>query len=94
MRVLRYEVPVDDEWHSFQLSGKIYPFVNAPFPHVVEFWALDSDRHIVNRKFRVVGTGQPLPFSTRIDISYDYIGTAIFKNEVGRLVWHLFEEKV
>lgn len=90
MRVLRYEVPVDDAWHSFQLSGEIYPFVNAPFPHMVEFWTLESGGPIVNRNFRVVGTGQPLPFSK--ERTYNHIGTAVFQNEIGRLVWHLFEE--
>lgn len=90
MRILRHEVPVDDEWHKIGVSGEIYPFVNASFPHIVEFWTLESNGPVVIRNFRVVGTGQPLPFSN--ERTYNHIGTAIFKNEVGRLVWHLFEE--
>lgn len=91
MRILRYEVPVDDMWHTIPLSGKIYPFVNAPFPHMVEFWALDSDGPTVDRKFRVVGTGQPVPFLEAE--TFYYIGTAVFVHDLpfSRLVWHLFE---
>jgi len=90
MRVLRYEVPVDDMTHTISLSGKVYPFINAPFPHIVEFWALDSGVPGTDRKFRVVGTGQTFLSETE---DYVHIGTTIYKDKSFRLVWHLFEIK-
>jgi len=96
MRVLRYEVPVDDFTHVISLSGEVYPFINASHPHIVEFWSLDTGGPSTDRKFRVVGTGQPLPISEYWE--GDYVGTAIHIITPSglpgsRLVWHLFEIK-
>ena len=81
--VLRWEVPVDDQWHVFTLSGSIVHVATRRLD-VVEFWSLEGDdvpgRH--DRRFRVFGTGQPLPAEAR-----RHIGTAL----AGQLVWHLFE---
>jgi hypothetical protein len=79
----RYEVPVDDEWHALQLSGAVL-HVAARRPDVVELWALNSGGIRLDRKFRVFGTGQPLP-----EERLSHMGTALAAD--GRPVWHLME---
>lgn len=81
-RILRYEVPVDDQWHQHDLSGTVL-HVAARRRDVVEFWALDGGTLTVTRRFRVYGTGHP------IDDESLYLGTALAAG--GALVWHLME---
>lgn len=80
--VYRYEVPVDDCWHPLQIDGDIL-HVGCRNMHVVELWALHTDKRAETRSFRVYGTGHQLPPDLQ------YIGTAIAPG--GQLVWHLFE---
>lgn len=81
----RYEVPADDRWHRYQLSGPVL-HVAARTPNTVEFWAtVDSHAALTaTRHFRVFGTGQPLPGDVV------HVGTALAAG--GRLVWHLMED--
>ncbi len=81
--IFRYEVPVDDRWHSIDLQGGIV-HVAARQPDVVEIWAEHCHNWTgkLTRRFRVYGTGQP-------DVEGTHIGTAIAAG--GRLVWHLRE---
>lgn len=82
MRVLRYEVPVDDAWHPVEFAGDVL-HVAARRPDVVEFWALDGTAaEVSTRQLRVFGTGQPF------DEPMTYMGTALAAE--GVLVWHLF----
>lgn len=83
-RIYRYEVPVDDQVHSIEITG--YPlFVHCRQRDVVEFYAIeDSDVTPKPRHFLVVGTGFTLPGKT-----YRYWGTAVEPD--GILVWHLIE---
>jgi hypothetical protein len=88
-RVFRYEVPVDDEPHVFDLVS------NVPVLHVnvtasvglVEFWAEDygGDLLTTRRAFQVFGTGQALPDGAQ------WRGTCDRTPE--GLVWHLYEVK-
>jgi hypothetical protein len=78
-RIFRYEVPVDDRWHAFELIGGIL-HVGARRLDVVEFWALHAGTLARRREFRVFGTGQPL------DDMGEYLGTVVHP----ALVWHLF----
>lgn len=80
--IWRYEIPVDDQWHRFALSGEVC-HVGSRQAGVVEFWALNSGGPYVGRLFRVFGTGQPLSDETGLT----YVGTAVG----GALVWHLME---
>jgi len=83
-RIFRYEVPVDDKWHDFELFGDPLA-VGARRLDTVEFWALNAGPTLVQqRSFMVVGTGQELP-----DNYQRHWGTAIAGN--GALVWHLLE---
>ena len=82
--VFRYEVPVDDHWHTLMLSGRVL-HVAARQLGVVELWALESGGPRVGRVFRVVGTGHPWP----VGFGATYVGTALV--ERSPLVWHLLE---
>ena len=82
--IYRYEVPVDDGVCVIALSD---PPAHVGCRHfaTVEFWALhDPDAKVRNYRFRVVGTGHPLP-----DDMVKYWGTAVAPG--GNLVWHLIE---
>ena len=51
-------------------------------------WALvETQSQLVNRTFRVAGTGHDIPYGPELD----YIGT--FQLQSGLLVFHVFEEK-
>lgn len=86
--IYRYEVPVDDQWHEIGLRGDILE-VGCRQSDMVEFWAThDTDAVIQQRKYVVVGTGQPWP-SIPFDQRLVYRGTA--QDPTGTLVWHLLE---
>lgn len=90
--VLRYEVPIDDQPHTFRLTysphavaTKRIGIARPGATHRVEFWAEHEDRPgvtVADRIFQVFGTGQPIPSTARI------VGTA---ERLDGLVWHLFE---
>lgn len=83
MQVLRYEISVDDQWHSINMLGRII-HVATRRPDVVEMWGLDDDC-LATRQFKVFATGEPMP----IGLDLCHVGTAIVPG--GELVWHLFE---
>jgi hypothetical protein len=82
--IRRYEVPVDDRWHTVPLTGPII-YVGSRSPGIVELWAI-SDSQLPQRahKYRVFGAGLPLPAEAG-----SHVGTALAAG--GALVWHLFE---
>jgi hypothetical protein len=83
-RIYRYEVPVDDQWHEFDLGPVLA--VGCRQADVVEFWAMHFDNGLtVRRRFIVVGTGHTLPVEAS-----RHIGTAVAPG--GQLVWHLMGE--
>lgn len=85
-RIFRYEVPVDDQWHTIPLSGAVVQ-VDAQRPDVVEFWAFHCPgAPQLARKFRVFGTGHPMPDEART-----HVGAVVVAAPFGRLVWHLME---
>lgn len=84
-RVFRYCVPVDDQWHDFDLTGPILN-VDTRKSYDVEFWVIDDDPNTdgYTVSLKVFGTGHPL------DEGVEYVGTAITPG--GDLVWHLFRK--
>lgn len=80
--IYRYEVPVDDRWHTLELTGAVL-HVASRRPELVEVWAIAGTMTPRRMEFRVFGTGHPLP-----DDRGDYQGTALAAG--GRLVWHLY----
>lgn len=104
-RVLRYEVPVDDQWHRIDHLEDIV-HVDCRYADVVEFWATDpvSVRRVDtgNADF-VSATYTAAPSSKRrweyrvfgtgqTDVDGLYVGTALTAS--GALVWHLFRREV
>lgn len=84
-RILRYEVTVDDEWHTIRLQGDVV-HVAARLPDVVEVWAEHHGNRMfeIDRRFRAYGIGHP-------DVEGVHVGTAIAAD--GALVWHLRETR-
>lgn len=83
-RILRFEVLVDDQWHSIQLPGPIV-HVAARLPDAVEVWATTDGFGAQEVDLMVVGTGQPYPAGGQVC----HVGTAIVPG--GALVWHLMQ---
>lgn len=84
MRVFRYEIPVDDQVHEFELTG---PVLHVASRHraVVEFWAeFRGDLPVEKRAFQVYGTGH------YVNDDATYQGSA-FDASTNQLVWHLYE---
>lgn len=85
-RIFRYEIPVDDQWHQPRDMTGDPLFVAARRLDVVELWAVHSASVTPHgRRYRVFGTGHPLPAERM-----RYIGTAMTGG--GTLVWHVFEQ--
>lgn len=83
-RMFRYEVPVDDQWHEFQLTrDPVHVAVNIN-ARAMEFWAefVDGDQ-TYRRVYRVFGTGHEIPDDAH------WVGTA---ERVIGLVFHLYED--
>jgi hypothetical protein len=80
-RIFRYEVPVDDRWHTFRCEPPLH--VDCRHPGFVEFWAYPAegadDQHL-----RVYGTGHDMPDELR------HVGTALTPDRA--LVWHLMAD--
>jgi hypothetical protein len=79
MRILRYEVPVDDQFHELTI-GEIVHVACRERENVVEVWA--KDEGLWTRRFIVIGTGQEYD-----DGDLWYVATAVVPHV--RLVWHL-----
>lgn len=82
-QILRYEVPVDDRWHTIILPGPIV-HVATRRPEVVEVWATTDGFGSQEHEMRVYGTGHPYPVG-----DVHHVGTAIAAD--GALVWHLIQ---
>ena len=86
-RIFKYPLPVDDEVVIPMPSGARILTVQAQnnLPCVWAVVTPDAEG-MEDRRFRVFGTGHPIPEGTD---SLEYIGT--FQLHNGRLVFHLFE---
>ena len=84
-RMHRYEVPADNQPHSFELWGPV-KHAAAVNEVTVEFWAEHwegRDFIFHRRAYQVFGTGQPIPEDA------SYVGTC--QRLPSGLVWHLYE---
>jgi hypothetical protein len=85
-QVFRTAIPVDDSWHTIELSGPIV-HVATRFEDYIEIWFINDPAATPQlRAFRTLGTGHPLP-----PAAATHIGTAVTPS--GNLVWHLFEHE-
>jgi len=78
-RILRYIVPVDEEWHTVYTAGRPL-HVASRDADIVEFWAWESATELPT-EYRVYGTGR------RVEPGATYVGTTLTPG--GHLVWHL-----
>lgn len=87
-RIYRHEVPVDGQWHEFDMFGPVLG-VDCRNPSVVEFWGwhFEGGPGFITTRTRliVVGTGHAVPIEAG-----RYIGHAVAPG--GSLVWHLLGE--
>ena len=79
IRVLKWNVPVDDEWHPIGSGPVVH--VDAFNPWEVFIWTLQENES-QTRAARVYGTGQPLPENV------EHLGSASANG--GALIWHVF----
>ena len=86
MRVLRWEIPVDDRWHEIGGGRVLHVACRAPSIDIVHVWTVAPDSTpTAPRRARFIATGQPLPATAG-----DHLGTAITHDDT--LVWHVFEQ--
>lgn len=82
-QIYQYEVPVDDQEHSFELTDSPSA-VGCRVADKMEFWALRrTGAPVRTRIFRVFGTWQDIPEQ------WSWTGTAVSPD--GTFVWHLHE---
>lgn len=84
MKIYRYEIPVDDQWHGVELNGVITG-IGSRRSDVIEFWSVHTDEPSEARSFRAFGTGQELEDVAKVH------GSAVTNG--GLFVWHLAERK-
>lgn len=83
-RVLKYDVPVDDLWHSVG-GGPVIHVACQRDSGVVQVWTREWGSAYRARAVRVFATGQPLPEGM------DHLGSALAAD--GGLVWHVFASR-
>ena len=89
LKIYKYPVPVDDQWHDLALTGMITHIGPDPFRNdVIYVWAIHSDsaQSEGSRRFRVFGTGHELPANTRPE---NVLGSVQTRD--GQFVWHLVD---
>lgn len=85
-RVLKWSVPVDDDWHAIG-GGQVLHVGNQGAHGTVCVWTLEHDAEpTLSRNVLVTGTGQPLP-DHGDDPPLRHIGSTL----AGPFVWHVFE---
>lgn len=92
-RVYKHAVPVNDQWHTLELTGPIVhidikedPYQPASAAVDVCVWAENGQWTTAQlRKVRVFGTGQDIPHALL------HIGSTV--DQKSGMVWHLYEDK-
>lgn len=92
-RVLKYIVPVDDQWHNYHLpEGSVPVYVECKDDNVcmwVEVPDETVDGHKHEWEYKIFGTNHPVPDEA------DYVGTAFDSSVmILTLVWHVYKKRV
>ena len=83
--IYKYTLTVTDEQRVSMPEGAVVLSVQEQHGELC-FWArVDLNAPLKYRKFRVIGTGHPIPDAKHLH----YLGTAQMHG--GKLVWHVFE---
>ena len=85
MRILKYYIPIRDEFKIEMLAGPVLHVDTQRGVPCIWVKTRDGDDNFIIRTFQVIGTGQFFN-----DENLSYIGT--FQQEDGYLIWHLFEK--
>lgn len=83
-RVLRWEVPVSDEWILIGGGPVLHAACRGEEHDIVHVWTMETTPPDPPRRARVFGTGHDLTPETG-----RHLGTGITAG--GSLVWHVFE---
>ena len=83
MKVLKWDVPVDDHDHLIG-GGKVVHVACQRRPEVVQVWTEETDESLLNvgRRARVYGTGQEIQEGDK------HLGSVVTHS--GNLVWHVY----
>lgn len=84
MRVLKWVVPVDDNYHPIGWGKVVHVACQHGEEHVMVWTEESEDIGLLNqsRAARVFGTGHPIP------PGLEHLGSVVTGE--GRLVWHLY----
>lgn len=88
-RVLKWDVPVDDQAHKIG-TGEVLHVAVQTAPNAVQVWTLEPDKPSLWKPVQVFATGQPIP------ARWKHIGTALALSVtpfsvIAPYVWHVFE---
>jgi hypothetical protein len=81
-RVLKWNVPVDDNPHAIG-NGKVVHVAVQGYPDTVQVWTEEAGDVRVTRQVQVFGTGQELRGA------HGHIGSCLTGGNA--LVWHVYE---
>lgn len=83
MTIWKYQIPLVDEFTLRMPKGACILTVQAQNNHGCLWAMLNPEAEPEERRFCVVGTGDPMPPGVQ------YVGT--YQQEEGMFVWHVFE---
>lgn len=83
-RVLKWTVPVDDEWHDIG-GGDVVGVACQTGPDVIQVWTEEWEGTTLVRSARVFGTGHVVPMDK------NHVGMVLAAG--GRLVWHVYTDR-
>lgn len=97
-RVLRYEVPIDNEWHFVEMNGGVLQHADQrELKGPIELWAMppyaEGAYVAENLEWRIYGTGEEVPdeaifMQSVLSPSHQLADLDVIPR--GREVWHLF----
>lgn len=88
--IFKYSVPVDDEWHNVELSGKIVHVDSLEYG-VIHFWAYHSEGFDGVRRFKAFRTGEELPADVNPSYGHIHGSAKMIRSDGQILIFHLVE---
>ena len=82
-RVLKWDVPVDDQPHRIGGGDVIHVDSQRGRSDEIQVWTFENDQPVRARVVRVFGTGHTVPLDAKP------LGSVVVGG--GHLVWHVFE---
>lgn len=88
--IWKYIIPMEDSFTVAMPGDRTFLTLDKQggFPHI---WVeVDPESELFDRKFHLVGTGNPIPTPTQVHHELTYRGS--FQMSGGAFVFHLYEE--